>query len=87
MLKTWGNSQTLATGDTHLTYHPACSWPKAQTSVNPPPAGPAEEHLGEGRACPHLHLSLSGHKVLTQSLAQSKRSKFLSYYYYYCYYY
>lgn len=49
MLKTLGNLQTLATGDTHLPYHPAYSWPKAQTLVKPVLSSLAEENPGEGR--------------------------------------
>lgn len=49
MLKTHSNLQTLATGDTHLAYHPGCSWPKAQIPVSPPVGIPAGESLGGGR--------------------------------------
>lgn len=53
--KTLSNLQTLAIGHTHLPYHPACSWPKAQTPVKPALASLAEESLrGAGR----LSLSL-----------------------------
>lgn len=81
MLTTWGNLQTLATSDTHLAYRPRCSWPKAQTSVNPPPAGPAKGTLGRGRAWLQLQLNFSGHKVFTQSLAPSEHPRYLRHYY------
>lgn len=74
ILKTQSNLQILATGDTHLAYHPGCSWPKVQTPVSPPVAIPAGGSLGGGR------LSLSWHKELPKGLPQSKCPTCFSYY-------
>lgn len=63
VLKTLGNLQTSATGDSHLTY--------SQSS---------QRESRRGQARPQLRLNLSGHNVLTWSLAQSECPKCFSYY-------
>lgn len=69
MLKTPGNSQTLATSNTHLVCHPI---PRPQSTLHKPvqPKGVGGGGWG-GEAQPHLYLNLSGNQVLTQSPAQN----------------